>query len=194
MVADPVRFRFDSENHEYIDLATGDLFPSITQMLKRTGWVDDAFFTEESCERGTEVHRMTAEFDLGALDVDSCVSPYRGYLLSHVSAVGIMRATMLEVEVPKVHPVLRFAGRPDRVLIAWGARAVVDGKSGAPAKSHQVQTALQAILDSVDAQMPPEAIVRYALYWGKTGKFKLVEHRDKRDFDEAFRILKVCCQ
>ena len=192
MIAEPIRFRFDAIEHAYTDLETGDVLPSITQMLLRTGWVDDTWFSEASCERGTEVHRLTAEYDLGALDIDSCVSPYRGYLLSHVKAMSIMRATVLEVEVPKVHPVLRFGGRPDRVLIAWGARAVCDGKSGAPAKSHAIQLALQAILDSTDALLPPEHIVRYALYWRPDGKFKLEEFKNRRDFDEARRILKVC--
>ncbi len=210
MVAEPIRFRFDEAAHEYLDLATGDIFPSVTQMLTRTGHVDGAdFFTDESRERGSAVHELTAAYDLGALgtEADVMADPsigedrgglargvgIRGYLLAHVKAMSIMRATVLEVEVPKVHPVLRFGGRPDRVLIAWGARAVLDGKSGAPAKYHRLQLALQAILDSTDALLPPESIVRYSLYWKKDGKFSLVEHRDRHDFDIAREIIQTCC-
>ncbi len=93
-----MEFRFSSETHEYTDLLTGQIVPHITGILQATGWINDEWYTEESCERGTAIHKLTADYDLGALDVASCVSPYRGYLLSHVAAMNIIRPEILSVE------------------------------------------------------------------------------------------------
>lgn len=187
-------FRFDAMNHEYVDLDTGAVLPHITGMLERAGLVDDTWYTEESSARGTAVHRLTADFDLGAVDVASCVSRYRGYLLGHVKAMSILQPEILSVEEPIVHPVYKFGGRPDRDLVLRRIRGVWEIKSGVEAKSHQVQTALQAILVAVDAGIPPEGLQRNCCYLKDKGKFKVIEHRDRRDFDEANRIIRLCCR
>lgn len=185
-------FRFDAANHEYLNPETGEVYPHITGMLERTGWIDDTWFTEESSDRGTAVHRLTADFDLGALDVASCTSIFRGYLLAHVQAVGILKPEMIAVEEPLVHPRLRFGGRPDRDMVAMKQRGVWEVKSGAPARSHQIQTALQAILVGHEAGLPPESLLRLCCYVKDKGKFKVEEHKDRRDFDEAYRIIREC--
>lgn len=192
----PVAFRFDADNHEYIDRHTGLIYPHITGMMQATGWIDDTWFTEESCERGTAVHRLTADYDLGARDDDDCVGAYRGYYLSHVAIMKKLRAMGLEifeVEVPRVHPRLRFGGRPDRVIRLAGAKGVLEGKSGAPERSHQIQTALQCILVADDHQLPAHLMTRYAVYWKANGKAHVEIHKDRRDFDEAHRIIRQCC-
>jgi hypothetical protein len=186
-------FRFDGINHEYIDLATGAVLPHITGMLERTGWIDDTWFTEESSARGQAVHRLTADYDLGALDVKSCVSKFRGYLLGHVKALQILQPEILAVEEPLIHPVYRFGGRPDRVVIVRRVKGVLEIKSGAVEKSHQIQTALQAMLASPETDLPPEMLQRLCLYLKDNGKFKLEEHTHRRDFDEARRIIRTCC-
>lgn len=186
--------RFDADDHSYTDLATGEELPHITGMLEATGWTDSAFFTDDGRERGSAVHKLTADYDLGALDLSACVSRYRPYLLGHATAMAILKPEILAVEESIVHPDFRFGGRPDRVWRLLKALAVGDEKSGGEEKSHQIQTALQAILVSVEYNnIPPEMIERYALYLDKKGKFKLVEHRNRRDFDEARRIIKRCC-
>ena len=185
---------YEAGPHRYSDRQTGEHLPNITAMLERTGWIRPEFFDEDSAERGTEVHRLTAAYDLGALDVDRCVTPYRGWLLSHVAAMRLLRPVVLEVEQIKAHPVFRYAGRLDRVLTLYGLRSVLDGKSGEPKPADRIQTALQAILDSVDARIPAQSIARFGLYWKASGKFVLEQHRDRADFDEALRIIRKCCR
>lgn len=179
-------FRFDAAEHAYY--VDGVRLPSITQMLESAGWTDSRWFTEESCQRGTQVHSLTADYDLGALDVGSCVSRYRGYLLSHVAAMGVVKPDILAVEEPAISS-LGFGGRPDRVIRAWGIVSILEGKSGGPEKAHSVQTALQSILVASTYHLPPEALSRLCLYWKPTGKYKLEEHTDPRDFGEAYRII-----
>src|SRR5574341_49547 len=188
-------FRFDALNHEYLSVATGEVFPHITGMLEQTGWIDDRWYTEESSDRGTAVHKLTADFDLGALKVtaDEPKTRFRGYLLGHVKAVSIARPKMLAVEEPLVHPVLLFGGRPDRECIVYNLRAVWEVKSGAPERAHQYQTALQAILIGHFAGLPPESIGRFVEYVKDKGKFKVERHVERRDFDMARDIIRQCC-
>jgi len=186
------QFRFDAASHEYLDLETGAVLPHITGMLQRTGWIDDTWYTEESSERGTAVHRLTADYDLGALDVESCVSQYRGYLLGHVKAMHILRPDVVAVEEPIINPIEKWGGRPDRIIIVRGLRGVLEIKTGAPERSHQVQTALQAILEGFECGIPPAGLQRQALYLKGNGTFRLIEHTDRRDFIEAQRVIARC--
>lgn len=187
-------FRFDAIQHEYIDLESGAVLPHITGMLQATGWIDDTWFTEESSRRGTRVHQLTADYDLGAIENPLSVEDgYKGYFLGHVKAMQILRPTMLAVEQPFVHPVLRFGGRPDRLIVLNRAKAILEVKTAIAASSHQIQTALQAILAAGEFDLPPEGVQRLCLYLQRTGKFKLEEHRDRNDFAEARRVIRRCC-
>jgi hypothetical protein len=189
-------FRFDGRNHEYVALDTGESLPHITGMLEQTGWIDDLWFTEESSERGTAVHRLTADYDLGAIEsVESVTSGFKVYLQAYVKALGILKAQSLEilgVEEPLVHPTFRFGGRPDRDIILGRARGVLEIKSGVAQKSLQIQTALQAVLISAEAKLPADALVRLCLYVTPKGKFKVERHVHRADFDEARRVIKEC--
>jgi hypothetical protein len=186
----PLEFGFIESEHAYVALDTGETLPSITQLLARAGLVDDRFFSEEASDRGTAVHRLCADHDLKALDVATCTSKFRGYLLAHIKAVSIIQPTWLAVEEARVHPVLRFGGRPDRDMIAYGQRGVWEIKSGVPSKAHSVQTAFQSLLVAVEANLPPESLLRLCCYVKDKGRYRVEEHKDRRDFDEAKRILR----
>lgn len=185
-------FRFDPERHEYITL-DGEVRPHITGILEATGWTDDTWFTEESSERGRCVHALTADYDLGALPVDTCVSRYRNYLLAHVACMRVLQHQWTSIEETFMHPEHRFGGRPDRVGKVRGQFTVLEVKSAVPASSHAIQTALQAILVSARHPLPADLWTRLCLYLKPTGKFSLVEHKDPHDFVEARRIIKACC-
>jgi hypothetical protein len=190
-----MRFAFDAGRHDYIDLDAGEVLPHITGMLEQAGLIDDRWYTEESCERGQVVHRLTADYDLGAIeDVRSVVSGFKPYLEAHVAAMRILRPQWAHVEEPLVSTRYRFGGRPDRVGLVYGAHSVLEVKSGALEAAHAIQTALQAILAGEELHLPPEAINRYGLYLTKAGKFKLEQFIDRGDFDEAHRIIARTCQ
>lgn len=193
-----VPFRFDAGSHTYTAQDTGEAVISITGMLKRCRLVDDQWFTEESSERGTWVHERTADYDLGLLDlagVAAVVSPWKGYLTAHVGAMGTVKPTFIHVETPAVHPFFRFSGRIDRVLLVNKLRGVWEVKTTASRDpSHQVQTALQAILDSAESGIPPEHTRRWACYLRNNGRFTVVEHTDRRDFDVAKECITTCCR
>lgn len=191
-----VPFRFNAENHEYIDLATGQLLPHITGMLQAAGLIDSTWFTEESSIRGRAVHSLTAEYDLGALeDPESLVSRHKPYLLAHVAAMRILKPEILAVEEPAVHQALRFAGRPDRLVRIDGVCGVLEIKTTAgPDHAHEVQTAMQCILVNEQLELPAAMLRRWALYLKPTGRFKLLEHTRAHDYTEAYRLIREFCR
>lgn len=188
-----VPFRFDVATHTYTELGTGRILPHITGMLTRTGWIDDLWMTEESSVRGHQVHALTAEYDLGALDPAAVETPHRGYLLAHVAAMRLLGLEVLAVEEPIVHPTLLFGGRPDRLVADRGVRGPLEIKTAAPAKSHPIQVALQAILAEPVLELPAELQRRLCLYLQPSGKFRVEEYRDRSDFRTARQIIKTTC-
>ena len=186
-------FRFESVTHSYV--LDGQRVPSITQMLKQCGLVDDRWWTDASRERGTHVHTLTAMYDLGALtDVPGCTSRYKGWLQAHVLALGILQPELLQVEVPRVHPIYQFGGRPDREIKYQGRVGVLEVKSGAEEPGHAVQTALQCLLVAPIYHLPPQSLVRLCLYLKADGWFRVLEHVAVGDFIEARKVIKECCR
>jgi hypothetical protein len=185
---------FNANRHEYIDLTLGEIVPHITGMLEEAGWIDARWYTEESSERGRAVHQLTADYDLGAIaDPRSVTSKYKNWLLAHVTTMAILRPTWRHVEVPLFSARHHYGGRPDRAGLVYAAESVAEIKSGAFEKAHGIQLALQAILVSEEVGIPPEFISRYGFYFSHKGKFGVEEFVDRRDFDEAYRIIRTCC-
>jgi hypothetical protein len=185
-------FRFNEEQHEYVDTA-GRRVPHITGLLAVSGWIDDQWYTDTSCERGRAVHELVAEYDLGAVDLASYAGQYRPYLLAHAAAMQVIPHEWRHVEVPAVHPTLRFGGTPDRVGTVYNGLGVLDIKSGLQSRAHAIQTALQAILCEPELHLAPERQVRFCLYLRPDGRYRLIEHRDPANIREAHRILARHC-
>lgn len=189
-----VLFRFDAIRHQYIELLTGRSLPHVTGMLEAAGKIDTTWFTEESSERGTIVHRLTADYDLGAIeDPASVQSIHKAYFLGHVAAMKILRPEILAVEEPVVHPRYRYGTRPDRVVKVDQALAVLEIKAAQVQDSHQLQTALQAIALEHEYDLEAERWKRFALYLKPNGRARVLEHTDRSDFLEARRIIKKTC-
>lgn len=188
----PIEFRFDHVEHVYT--VDGRVIPNVTGMLQRTRWVDPTYYTDAVRERGRAVHQLTAEYDLGALDVSRLVSKYRGWVLAHVAAMQALKPTWVAIEEPEVHPKYLFGTRPDRIGKIYRALSIVDEKSGLEDKSHPIQTALQAICVSWRYKLKPEMMPRFALYIREDGRYKLVPHTKRSDLEEAYRIIKECCR
>lgn len=183
-------YRFDPVEHEYF--IDGEQVLSITQMLDNCCYIDDSFYTEECAERGTRVHRLTADYDMGAIEQPASVEDkWKGYLLAYVGAMRSMgKPDWTAIEEALYSLVYRYGGRPDRVGKVWGAVSVLDIKTGGTYDWHGIQTALQAILAAQEHRLPPTAIVRYGLNLKANGKFKLLEHKNVRDFDRAYEVIR----
>lgn len=193
MIGTSPLYTFDAHLHEYrID---GVRVPGISELLDKGGLVNgQAYFTEESRRRGTIVHDLTKDFDLGVdLGDELKRSPYRGFCLGYMAAVAALQPEWEEIEVFDIHPVLRFGGRKDRFGSVFVKPTVAEIKSAAKARHHQIQTALQALLVAHRRQMKPTAVQRLCIYVKHSGKYSVEIHEDTRDFDVAMSLIKGFC-
>jgi hypothetical protein len=180
---------FSEPSHSYF--LDGVRVPSVTQLLQLGGYVTPgAWFSEKAAQRGTEVHRLTADFDLGALTLEDHDSLYAGYLEAHVKAMKVINPVWEHIEQAFVHPGHKVAGRPDRVGRIYGAMSVCDLKTGGPADWHPLQLALQCVIVADTVNLPAEEIHRYAIYLSRTGSYRVQRHEDRRDFDRAYELLR----
>lgn len=191
------RYAYDNNLHEYLDLDRDERLPHITGLLKRAGITEDEFYTDECRIRGSAVHRLTADYDLGSFekaDIPAISSAYKPWLVAHVGLCDLLGPTWLMVEEALIHPYWRFGGRPDRVGTFDGVTTICEIKSGPKAKWHGIQLALQAILVGDELKLPPEQIQRWGWYLKPNGKGKREPFTDLGDFNTAYRILSEHCE
>lgn len=184
-------FRFEESTHTYSDL-TGRPIPSITQLLKRAGYINTEWFTEAGRDRGTQVHALTADYDLGVLsfdDLQTLVSPYRGYVLGWAQAMKLLSHEWTVIEEGIAHPTMKFAGKPDRGGIVFARPACNELKTGAKEAWHGLQVAMQCLLLESRLGCPAEQINRYATYLKPDGRFKIEQFKDRTDFARARKIV-----
>jgi hypothetical protein len=182
-------FRFDEATHVYTDLQ-GRQIPSVTQLLKRAGFIDTTWLTDAGRERGTAVHELTAQYDYGALtDLDGLVSPYRGYVLGWAQAMKLLAHEWTVIEEGIAHPTMKFAGKPDRGGRVFARPACNELKTGAKEAWHGIQTALQCLLLEARLGCPADDIDRYATYIKSDGKFKVEQFKDRTDFARARKLV-----
>lgn len=155
--------------------------PGITSVLRLTGFTNDEWFTQESRDRGTAVHRacwFLAEGDLDWGTVDPMIRP-------RVEAFGRFldehKPVLLAAETPLHSPTYNFAGTPDFIFEAptLGGTAIIEvktGKSGLPAK---LQTAAQKVL--IEERMGLNGALRFGFELTAEGRYKFVPHRDLID-------------
>lgn len=133
---------FDAELHVYT--ANGVILPSVTQVLKRAGLIDDRFFTSEARERGSAVHTLCERYAQGERKDNS------GRNLSSLEYVGGFTAWMektgaylMSSESIVSHTIngKRYAGKFDGLYWIDGKRVLVDIKTGAKSRWHKMQLA-----------------------------------------------------
>ncbi len=165
-------FTFDEATHIY---RLGDrVLPSITQILKECGYVDDTYYTEEHRYRGQYVHWCVRLINENNLDWDDVHPEFRGYCDAYVKAVKELNIVPISFEEPLYHSVLHFAGTPDIVA----EDALWELKTGAIMKWAGLQTAGQEILAQVKWPRPKPRR-RFGLRLNKDGTYeKPKEFRD----------------
>lgn len=186
-----VPLRFEATGHVYTTL-DGRVLPSITQLLKAGGYVDTTWFTDEGRDRGGVVHEMTAALDQGALDVRTLVHEHKNRVCGYASAMTILRPDWILIE-QALASARGFAGRPDRAGYVRDRLAVLDIKTGQPAPSNAIQTALQAILVGEAIGERPEWIDRYCIYLAEDGGYKVDRHVASGDFVKALNLVHQVC-
>ena len=171
-------FLFDEERHRYT--VAGMAVPGITQILKLTGFVEASWFTRESRERGTAVHRACWYMSEKALDwqsVDPTILPrveqFADFLEEYKPAL------VAAPEQPLYSFSHGFAGTPDFIFTVMGHPSIIEVKTGRAGLAAKLQTAAQKIL--IEENLGIKDIRRFAFELSGEGRYKFVPHTDHGD-------------
>ena len=142
---------FDPLLHEYRDGDT--IIPSVTQILKSAGMIDDRWFTAEARERGSAVHSLCQRYangerrddlgrELASLEYVNALAAWFRDRRPYAIATEQMIEGKLDGR--------RYAGTFDLLAEVRGRRWLVDYKTGAGMKWHPAQIAAYAIAVNPD--------------------------------------------
>jgi hypothetical protein len=141
---------FDAATHTY--RVDGRVIPSVTQILKATGYINDRWYTPGSAERGTQIHAETALIDHGFMQIDDYKNTqYYNYLLAwekFKKEIGI--GNFFYIEKPLYSKRYDFCGTIDRVVKTITGTFILDIKTGVKNKSHELQLNAYRILMDKD--------------------------------------------
>jgi len=145
---------FDPILHEYRDGDT--IIPSVTQILKAAGLIDDRWFTAEARERGSAVHALCQRYaqgerrdDLGRpLDSLEYVNAQAAWFRAR-KPYAIATEQMIEGNIDG-H---RYVGTFDLLADIDGKRCLIDYKTGTGLKWHPAQIAAYALAVNPDRCM-----------------------------------------
>ena len=124
---------FDEAAHQYTDPRNRAKVPSVTQILKGIGLIDDTHWSDHDRDRGSAVHKACELLDTVGLDWAS-VGWLEGYVRAWEAFKRDFRFEPILVEKRLIHPIYPYGGTLDRlgwVRIKGKGRAVLlDLKSG----------------------------------------------------------------
>lgn len=165
---------FDERDHSYF--SEGVYVPSVTRILMDEGLVDDTWFTEESRNRGSAVHvfiKHKCLIEKGAFVGCAMLSPeWKSYYDGYLQFEEDCNWKPQIIEGPMACE--KFAGTPDQIGLLNNETAVLDIKTGQPQRVTGLQ--LQGYEDLLGRPAK-----RYALHLSSTGKYRLIEYKDRQD-------------
>ncbi len=165
---------FDPGPHEYWNDARTVLYPSVTQVLKRAGVIDDRWYSAEACERGSAVHELCERYARGERydrqGRELASLEYVNAFAAWMAATGAY-AIVTEAIVHGSHNGKMWAGKFDGLYEIGGKRVLIDIKTGAPCKWHALQLSAYA-LSSFDGGYKVNPDRCAALYLRADGTYK----------------------
>lgn len=164
---------FDPALHEY--RYNGQRIRSVTQILKDAGLIDDRWFSEEARDRGSAVHDLCEQYAKGtrhdavgrAMESLEYINAFAAWCQDYQTyALRCEQVVWGEVNGE------RYGGKFDLLSLVSGRRVLIDLKTGASAKWHNIQLAGYALARMNDTGEPvnPDAIAR--LYLKPSGRYQ----------------------
>jgi hypothetical protein len=162
-----------------------------TRMLTDAGYIDKTWFTDEACLRGQFVHEailLDMQGDLEDETLDPQLRPY-------VDAARAFRQDaslrVVLAEEPLADLTIGIGGKPDVVGYAFSKAVILDWKSGAAARWHNLQGEIYKHLVKVNAVLPDQLIDTYAVYLHDTGRYTLGTKSTRRDQQVAQAVITI---
>lgn len=175
---------FNRELHQFkID---GTPVPSVTQILKGAGIIDDRWFSEYSATRGTLIHQTCELYDLGDLDEETLDPVLAGYLAGWKKFRDETEFVQTQIESPVYNIGLQYAGILDRVGYVNDENTLIDIKSGAVPWWVGLQLAAYA-----SCLYPPFTGDRLAVQLSQDGTWKPHYFNNRQDWKDFQACLHV---
>ena len=169
-----------NEDHEYVE--DNKIYISVHEILTDCGLIDIQWYTEETAQRGTDIHKMTKEIDGGGdpelikLDYPE---EYEGYIDAYLEFKQENDYQIIAIEKPYINKDLRFAGTPDRICKINNLPCILDIKTGSKCDWHGIQlSGYKMLLNDTESHLR-------ALYLKENGKYKLEPYKDS-DYRKVF--------
>lgn len=143
---------FDPDLHEYRE-DDGTPIPSVTQVLKAAGVIDDRWYTAEARDKGSAVHKLCERYAQGERqDRHGRALADLPYVNAFARWVADYCVWAIATECRVYHKVngKAYAGTFDLLAEIEGRRELIDIKSGVPARWHVVQLAAYAMAQPTD--------------------------------------------
>jgi len=142
---------FNPAAHEYTE-NDGTPIPSVTQIIKAAGIIDDRWYTQEARDKGSAVHELAERYAAG-IRVDNKGNPLAAYeyVNSFAAWCRDYHVFTLSTECRVYHKIngKAYAGTYDILADIGGKTVLIDIKTGAKAKWHAVQLAAYAMAHPV---------------------------------------------
>lgn len=181
---------FDPYGHTYF--CEGQMFDSVTTILKEEGFIDDRWYQKSGTERGSAVHEATAAIDRG----DLTAADFQGTeIYPYLEAWELFKIDTgfkpIIIEKPMVNTSLMYAGTLDR-FGTWneGTKIILDIKTGAHELWHGLQLAAYSAFQELEGFED-----RRIVHLKKTGKYsvcykdKKIGHYDRPEWDEIWKVI-----
>lgn len=184
---------FDPDSHVY--RLSGDVVPNVTSILRPLGgyeWVD-AEVLERKGEIGRAVHLATQLDDGGVLDDSSVSDLLRPYLDAWRKFRREVPCEWQAIESPLYHPLLTYAGTPDRIGTVRGLPAILDVKTTAqlsPITGVQLAAYRELAYVNRDTDEPASRL-RYAVQLKPNGTYVLQQYSSSDDWPCFLGLLSV---
>lgn len=176
---------FNSETHTYT--FNGCVVPSVTQILKSTGFIDTTFYKNDAAERGTYIHSVLEAIDKNPTKTVEYVPDVNGYVEAWERFKRESGITFLEIEQKVFSSKFQYAGTIDRIGNLGGQITIIDIKTGAFQHWHSLQTAAYELLADRN-----EDVLRACVYLEKSGKFKMICNKGAVNTDTFLHALAIC--
>ncbi len=187
------QFRFEPETHSYF-LGKNRLI-GVSEAIQAAGLKDFSQIApdvlEHARQRGTAVHAACHFLDEGDLDwatVSPEIEPYVRAWERFKKETGV---ELIEIEKPKFHATLGFAGTPDRVVNLYPHKGIIDLKTYKPDLVTGVQLSSYSYLN-FGPQPTWDAPKRWGLWLKDDGKYSLTEYTDRSDERIFLACLDIC--
>lgn len=179
---------FDPDDHVYRD-ETGRAYDSVTTIIGEYWPIDKRWFKDKNANFGTEVHEATALIDWGQLEIEH-FSGTEVYMHCHAWKTFLQRldCELLVIEQPAIHRSLGFGFTADRVVrLPGGNIAILDIKTGAPAKWHELQLGAYSL--GVREKFGHDAVQGFTVHLQAGKVARPVEHDIRRGANAFWNLM-----